>query len=57
MHVNVLEIEKRRLGNDLAGRGVKMGVNFAGYRSRFRCYGVSPRVGVAEGVVWSGGML
>ena len=57
MHVDVLEIEKRRLGNDLTGRRVKMGVNFAGYRSRFRCYGVSPRVGVAEGVVWSGGML
>ena len=52
MHVEVLEIEKRRLGNDLTGRGVKMRVNVAGYRSRFGCYGVGPRVGVAEGVVF-----
>lgn len=57
MHEDILKIEKRGLGNRLGGRRVEVGVSIASGGSRLRGYGISPRIGMAEGIVWRRRML
>ena len=57
MHVDVLQVEKRGLSNNLIGRRVEVRVSIAGGGSRFRSYGIGPCIGMAEGIVWRRRML
>ena len=57
MHEYVLKFEKWGLGNNLIVRRVEVRVSIAGGGSRLRSYGISPRIGMAEGIVWRRRML
>lgn len=51
VHEDILKIENRGLGYSLGGRRVEVGVSIAGIGSRLGCYGIGPRIGMAEGIV------